>query len=300
MEPASAGMNPIEIFRNSLRISLRTRALWVLALLFLCSVLPAFLLAGGFGVVTGFLLLPAEASDAWSVLSPLRYLPAAGWIAYIVVTLALLTAASLLSWAVQAAMIRAADAAADGRAVSVRASLQLGKQRWQSLAKLAFTFGLLIQALGFLPVLLALLLAKGTLWGMTVMQLTQTVLAPVSTVLGIGIFLLTMSIALEDVRPRVAAGRVWKLIRSGWWGFLLAYVVQIALALSIAFVFAGLIAVVLFIFISGWYFHSSLEYVIGLAICVFSSPVGLVLIIFALVFSTVLFTLTYRATEKMG
>jgi hypothetical protein len=293
-------MNPIDIFRNGLRISLRTRALWVLTLLFLCTVLPAFFLAGGFGAITGYLLLPTAGSDVWSVLAPLRQLPAAGWIAYVVFTLVTLTITSLLSWAVQAAMIRAADAAAEGKQVSLRASLQLGRQRWLSLAKLAVTFGLLIQVLGFLPAALALFLAQGTLWGMTLMQLTQTVIAPFDMVLGIAIFLLTMSIALEDVRPRAAAGRVWKLIRAGWWGFLLVYVVQAALALSIAMIFAALFAIVLFIFLSGWFFQSSLEYLIGIAICGFSSPVGLILIIFALVFSTVLFTLTYRAAEKVS
>jgi hypothetical protein len=293
-------MDPVEIFRNSLRITLRTWQLWALTVLLYSALLPAFLLAGGFGAMTSYLFAPPQGSGVGNIISPLQRLPAAGWVVYILGTLAVLTATSLVSWAVQAAVIRAADAAADGQAVSIRASLRLGKQRWQSLAKLALTFGLIIQALGLLPVVLVLLLANTTVWGTGVLPLIQTVLLPLTTVLGIAIFLLTMSIALEDVRPRAAMQRVWKLIRSGWWGFLLAYILQVILALTVAFLFAILLAIVLFMFLSGWWFHSSLEYLIGIAICVFSSPIGLALITFVMVFSTVFFTLTYRAADKMS
>ncbi len=290
-------LNPIGIFRSSLRITLHTWQLWVLTLILYCTLLPAFLLAAGFGAATAYLTTPAQFSRI-GVASPPPNLPAAGWIVYILLTLLVLTATTLLSWAIQAAMIRASDAATDGAPVSIRASLQLGKQRWQSLAKLAFTFGLIIQALGILPLVLVLALAGTTAGGAGAYSLLQTVLLPISTILGIFLFLLTMSIALEDVRPRMAAQRIWKVIRSGWWGFLLAYVLQGMLALAFVLSFGFLLAIAAILFLSGSLLHSTLEYVLGAAICVFFSPVGLALLTFIMVFSTVFYTQIYRAAAR--
>jgi hypothetical protein len=226
---------------------------------------------------------------------PLQNISTGGWVLYVFVTLILLTVSSLLTWAVQAAMIRAADSAADGKPVAVIDSLRLGRQRWGSLAKLALTFGLAIQALGILPPLLALVAREKTPWGVALTQLVQAFLTPVSVILGIMIYLLTMSIALEDIRPKMAIGRIWQLVRSGWWGFLLAYVFQAILALAAAFVFAVILAVVLLILMLGLLNQSTLEIILAGAICLISSPAGLLLLIFIMVFSTVFFTLTYRA-----
>lgn len=293
-------MDPIEILRSSLRIAIRSRQLWVLTLLLYCALLPAFLLAGGFGAATTYLTSHLQVSRAEGIASGLQPLPIAGWIAYILFTLVVLTATTLFSWAIQAAMIRAADAAADGTPMSIRSSLQLGRQRWQSLLKLSLTFGLIIQALGILPLVIALAFADLAAVGAGAYSLVQTVLLPVNIVLGIILFLLTMSIALEDVRPRVAMQRVWKLIRSGWWGFLLAYILQAILAMVFALLFAFPLMIAVFLFLSGWFFHSPLEYLMGGAICVFSSPVGLALLTFIMVFSTVFYTLIYRAAARLG
>ena len=298
METGRAALDPIGLIRSSLRIALRTPQLWVLTLLLYCALLPAFLLAGGFGAATAFLTIPSQGSGTGAILSPLYRLSVGGWIAYILVTLIVLTATTLFSWAIQAAMIRASDAAAEGQAVSIRASLQLGKQRWQSLVKLALTFGLIIQALGILPLVLVIAFADSGAGRAGMLSLVQTVLLPVNTVLGIFLFLLTMSIALEDVRPRAAMQRVWKLIRGSWWGFLLAYLLQGILAMAFIIPFAFLLTVAIFLFLSGWFLQSSLEYVIGGAVCVFSSPVGLAFLTFIMVFSTVFFTQIYRAASK--
>jgi hypothetical protein len=286
--------------RSSLRITIRTRPLWVLTLILYCTMLPAFLLAAGFGAATAFLTTPAQFSRAAGVSAPIPHLPVAGWIAYILATLVVLTATTLLSWAIQAAMIRAADAAAGGAPMSILASLQLGKQRWQSLAKLALTFGLIIQALGILPLVLVLGLGGTAAGGAGAYSLVQTVLLPVNTVLGIFLFLLTMSIALEDVRPRMAVRRTWKVIRSGWWGFLLAYILQGILALAFVLSFGFLLAIAVILFLSGSLLHSNLEYVLGAAICVFFSPVGLALLTFIMVFSTVFYTQVYRAAARLS
>ena len=287
------------MLRSSLRIALRTPQLWLLTLLLYCVLLPAFLLAGGFGAATAILTTPPQGYGTAAVFSPLQRLPVAGWIAFFLVTLLILTATSLLSWAIQAAMVRASDAAAEGRPVSIRASLQLGKQRWQSLAKLALTFGLIIQVLGILPLVLVIAFAGSGMERAGMLSLAQTVLLPVNTVLGVILFLLTMSIALEDVRPRAAIQRVWKLMRGSWWGFLLAYLLQTILALGFAIPLAFLVAIAVFLFISGWFLQSSLEYVLAAAICVFSTPVALALLTFIMVFSTVFFTQVYRAASTL-
>jgi hypothetical protein len=293
-------LDPIGIFRSSLRISLHTGPLWMLTLLLYCALLPAFLLAAGFGAATAYLANPAQFSPAAGVVSPIPKLPAAGWIAYILISLLVLTATTLLSWAIQAATIRASDMAADGGPVTIGSALRLGKQRWQSLAKLAFTFGLIIQAMGVLPLVLILALAGTPVVGAGAYSLVQTVLLPITTILGIFLFLLTMSIALEDLRPRMAMQRIWKVIRSGWWGFLLAYVLQGILALAFVLSFGVLSAIAVILFLSGLVMHSTVENVLGAAICVFFSPVGVALLTFIMVFSTVFYTQIYRAAARMG
>jgi hypothetical protein len=288
-------MNPFILLRDSFRITVRTGALWVLVFLLYLVMIPALVLAGGMGALTSLLAFPARDGLPVRIPLPIQNLSAAGWVMFFAVSLFLLIVTSFLSWAVQAAMIRGADAAADGKPVSVAGALRLGKGRWGSLLKLAFTFGLAIQALGVLPALLALILRENTAWGSAVVPLMQTILSPFNTVLGIVVFLLMMSVALEDVRPKAAFRRIWALIRSGWRGFLLAYALQVILALAIAFIFAAVLAVVVFILLLAYTSQSTVEAVMAGAICLFSAPVGLAALTFILVFSTVYFTLTYRA-----
>jgi hypothetical protein len=288
-------MDPIRILRESIRITLRSGPLWILVVLLCLVMIPAFLLSGGFGAATLYLMMPGMGFDSPDALLPLRSLSAGAWAVYILLTLILLILFSLLSWAVQAAMIRGADAAADGRPLSVAGALRLGRQRWVSLAKLAVTFGLVIQAIGILPPLLTLAAGEGSSWGAALAQMSQSVLMPLSIVLGIAVFLMTMSIALEDVRPRMAFGRVWRLLRAGWWGFLLAYVLQGILALAVALAFGVVLGVAVLVLLLGTLMDSTAEIVLAAAICLIASPLGILALIFILVFSTVFFTLTYRA-----
>jgi hypothetical protein len=292
---ASEAIHPLQIIRDSVRISLRTPGLWAIALLLLLVMVPAFVLSGGFGVVTFYMMMSGKGGPTIGFRAPAPDLSAGGWALYIVLTLILLTASSLLTYAVQAAMIRAASAAADGTPVSILAALRLGGQRWASLIKLGLTFGLVIQGLGILPALIALSMQQNAVWGAGLMQAAQSFLAPVNFILGVMVFLLMMSIALEDVRPKTAFRRMREVVRSGWWGFLIAYVLQAVLALAIAFIFAVVIAIVAFMLLLAWASRSYTEAVIAGAICLLSTPVGLALLTFILVFSTVFFTLTYRA-----
>ncbi len=291
-------MNPLQIIRDSVKITFRSGTLWIVTFLLYLVMIPAFILSAGVGAVTSVLMMAGMGIATPEILLPIRDLPAGGWAAYILITLVLLTIFSLLSWAIQAAMIRMADAAADGKPLSVIDSLRLGKQRWISLAKLALTFGLVLQALGILPPLLALIAGTDSTWGIALIQMSQTFLTPFSAILGILVFLLPMSIALEDVRPKMAFGRVWRLVRSGWWGFLLAYVFQMILALAIALIFAAVLTVVFLILMLGVWTNSTVEIVLAVAICLISSPAGFLLLTFILVFSTVFFTLTYRAAAR--
>jgi hypothetical protein len=288
-------MNPFQILRDSIRITFRAWAPWILAFLLYLVMIPALILAGGMGAVASYGILPARENPLSALNLPLADFSIPDWVLFLVLSLFLLTVSSLLSWAIQAAMIRAADATADGKPISVLAALRLGKDRWASLLKLAFTFGLVIQAMGILPALLAIVLRENTAWGSAVLPLVQTFLSPINLVLGVLVFLLMMSVALEDSRPKTAFRRVGELVRSGWWGFLLAYILQAILALAIAFIFAFVLTVALILFIAAGLSHSTAGTVLGIAICVLASPVGLALLTFVMVFSTVYFTLTYRA-----
>jgi hypothetical protein len=288
-------MNPLTILRDSFRITFRSWAPWVLAFLLYLVMIPALIMAGGMGAVASYGILPARDNLLKTLNLPLPVFSTLEWVLFLTVTLVLLTITSLLAWAIQAAMIRAANAAADGKPVSVLAALRLGKDRWVSLLKLAFTFGLVIQAMGILPALLAIVLRENTAWGSAVLPLIQTFLSPINLVLGVLVFLLMMSVALEDSRPKTAFRRVGELVRSGWWGFLLAYVFQAILALLVAFIIAFILAVVLILFAAAWLSNSAAGTVLAVAICVLASPVGLALLTFVMVFSTVYFTITYRA-----
>jgi hypothetical protein len=183
--------------------------------------------------------------------------------------------------------------------IRFRESLQLGNQRWQSLIKLALTFGLIMQALAVLPAGLTLILQKTGVLELGLLQLVLSVSSPLSFILGIMVFLFTISIALEDLRPRAAGRRIWELIRTGWRGFLLAYLVQFLMAMAVAFLFAAILIVALLLFLLSWFNQSSMEALLGGAICVLSSPVGMGMLTFIVVFSTVFFAQIYRAAEKV-
>ena len=291
-------MNPIAILRDSVRITFRAGPAWVLAFLLCLVMIPALLLAGGLGAILSYGMMPTQESPLAVLDLPLPDFSTTDWLLFLGLTLCMLTVLSLLTWAVQAAMIRAADAAADGKRLTVLGALHLGRRRWVSLLKLAFSFGLIIQALGIFPALLSVFLRENTAWGSAVAPLVQTFLSPFNLVLGVLVFLLMMSIALEDSRPKAAFRRIGTLIRSGWWGFLIAYAVQAVLALMIACLFAFILAVVGFLFLVAWLSGSPAGAVIGGLICLLASPVGLALLAFVLVFSTVFFTLTYRAAAE--
>jgi hypothetical protein len=293
-------MNPLCTIRESLRITLHSGSMWILIFLLYLVMIPAFILSGGFGAVTLYLMMPGMGLAVPDFLLPLQDLSAAGWAAYFLLSLVLLTFSSLLSWVIQAAMIRAADAAADGRRLSIRGAMRLGNQRWISLTKLAVTFGLIIQSAGIAPPLLALAAGENSTWGAALVQMAQTVLMPLSTILGILVFLLTMSVALEDIRPRIALRRIVHLIRAGWWGFLLAYILQGVLAVAVAMAFAAILAIAVFLLMLGILSDSMIEAVLAGAVCVFAAPVGIGTLTFVLVFSTVFFTLAYREAARMA
>jgi hypothetical protein len=288
-----------KIFHDSLQITMRVRQLWILTLILYVLLLPALVISAGLGIVTSYVLNPLKSIFVLPWLEPIREIPAGRCVLYATLTWVVLVATSLLSWAVQAAMIRAADAATAGNPVSIRESLRLGSRRWRSLIKLALTFGLIMQALAVLPTVLALILEKTGVLGFGLLQLVESVSSPLSIVLGIVVFLFTLSVALEDLRPQAAGRRVWELVRSGWWGFLLAYLVQFLMAMALSFLFAAILTVAVFLFLLSWFNKSSTEAFLGGAICVVSSPVGIGMLTFILVFSTVFFTQIYRAAAEL-
>ena len=291
-------LNPFAVIRESIRITLRSGTLWAVTFLLYPVMIPAFVLSAGIGAVTSYTIFSGMGIPSLEFLRPLENLPAGAWAALLLAALILLMLFSLMSWGIQVAMIRMADAAADGKRLSVVDSLRLGRQRWISLTKLALTLGLLLQAAGVVPPVLVLLAGKNSSLGITLVQASQTFLTPFSAILGILVFLLTMSVALEDTRPRMAIARVWTLVRTSWLGFFLAYLLQALLALAVAFIFAAVLAVVVLILMFGAMTDSGVETVLAAAICLIASPAGLGLLTFILVFSTVFFTLVYRAAAR--
>ena len=180
-------MNPLILLRDSFRITFRAGTMWFLACLLYLVMIPALLMAGGMGAVLSYGMMPAQESSPIAVDLPLRDFSIVEWVLFLALTLCLLTVSSLLSWAVQAAMIRAADAAAEEKPVTVLSALQLGRQRWGSLLKLSLTFGLVIQALGILPSLVSLFLRESIAGGAALLPLIQTFFSPVNILLGIPI-----------------------------------------------------------------------------------------------------------------
>jgi hypothetical protein len=107
-----------KIFHDSLQITLQVRQLWILAMILYVVLLPALVISAGLGTVTTYVLNPLKGIVVLAGLEPIRNLPVWKEIIFAALTWIILTVASFLSWAVQAAMIRAADAAAAGNPIS--------------------------------------------------------------------------------------------------------------------------------------------------------------------------------------
>jgi hypothetical protein len=292
-------MNPIVIFQKSWRIVWKTWRLWALTLLMYAVLFPALLLSGGIGALSAMVILPPDSPYPAAWTEPFRNISLGGWIVLAVGALVILVGTTFFSWAFQAAAIRTAAAAADGKTLSIREALTLGSQRWMSFLKLSLTAGVLIEAIALFPSFLVLALAQNTAWGIGLLQVSQTILSPISAVLGIVILLVMMSIALEDLRPRAAFGRALQVFRRGWWGFLLVLAANFLLSFIITLLVVPLIMILGGFLIFAALTGTNAAFIPFVAVCLIISPLILGMMTFAVSFSNVLYTLTYRAAATL-
>src|SRR3989338_5979804 len=205
-------MNLASILRAAWRIAWRTWPLWVLNLLIFFGVVPAVGLAGVIGATGGLLAAPG-ALRRFPFLAPLERLPLWAWAAIGLAAVVSLIFASFWSWTLQAAAMRGTAIAAERGQVSLIEALHLGRRRFLNLLLLSLTFGAWSSVLGVRPPVVGLFLARRFEWLLGLMNTLQAGLAPVNAVLSVVIFLVMMSIALEDLNPVKAAGRAWQVDR---------------------------------------------------------------------------------------
>lgn len=283
------------LWRETWRITRTSPALWLLSGANLLAIIPTVLLSGGLGAVAGLLSLPARLQPDW--LAPVRSWLAWRWVVIWLAAVGALILASLLAYLLQAAVIRgAALAAQQGRPPTLAESLNLGRARALRLAGLSVTLGGALNALALLPVLARLLLG-GQLEGPgnTVLAAGQSTLPWLLSVTGVAVFLLTLAIAVEEVRVRQAPGRAWAVFRQGWWAFLLI----LGLSTIPSFVVAALLLPAAFLAPVAVF-----SPVLGLALiglyCLASSPIVLALLILVAVFTNTLYTLVYQAAARLA
>ena len=282
------------LFRDAWRITWQRWILWLLSLLMFLTMIPALALAAAFGGVAGLMSAPDLNLPG---LHTLYQWPLWRWIVIAAGMWAALVATTSLTWILQVATVRGAALAADQAVLTLPTALAIGRQRLWSLLKLSLTFGVLIMGLALLPSLAAILMSvtsRGQANALGLLQLTQTSLTPVSSALGLALFLLMMAIAVEDLTPLKALRRTWGILRFGWWGFLLVFglsflpsvaVIALLLPLVISLPLAFVIA-------NGW--------LIPLLCGAAAAPILLFILLFTAVFTTTMYTLVYRAAARLS
>ena len=292
-------MNTGLLLRDSWRITWRNWPLWLLILVMFVVFLPATVLSGAFGAVAALVTLPmAGPLPRW--MNQFRDIPVWAWLLIAVAALALLVISTAISWLLQAAAMRGAAIAAERGTFALSEALRLGGRRVINLLTLSFTFGLLITAMGLLPPLVIILLAGRFEFGVQLMQLAQTGLAPLNVVLGVVLLLVMMSVALEDVGPGAAFGRAWRVFRSGWWGFVLALGIAVAASLALALLSVPVVVLLIVVTVGLSLLNSPVVLAVVLLLaCGLLGPIGLFLMLFTAVYTLVLYTLTYRGAAQL-
>jgi hypothetical protein len=286
-------MNPLSILKESWRIAWHTRALWVLTLLMYITLLPATILGGCFGAVASAMQIQSDPAfrTVWNIRLP--DLAPAAWVAAAGLVLLITIAGSAAGWMIQAASIRAVMAAADGGTLSVREALTLGSKRFRGILMLALTLGVLLAFLGVAPSLVILLLGGGS----AMLSFAQTCLTPLTSLASIAAILILLSIAVEDLYPAAAIGSTWKVFKTGWWGYLLVLAVMFAFGILVAVLIVPPYILVFSAFSAGLAFQSGFLIIFTCAGFLLTTLVLLGLLTFSMVFSTALYSLTYRAAR---
>ncbi len=281
------------LFRDAWRITWQRWILWLLSLLMFLTMAPALALAAAFGALAG---LMSASGLSLPGLHTLYQWPLWRWIVVAIGMWAALVVTTSLSWILQVATVRGAALAADKAVLTLRTALAIGRQRLWSLLKLSLTFGVLMMGLALLPSLAAILMSvrsRGQTDALGLLQLTQTGLTPVSSALGLALFLLMMAIAVEDLTPLKAFQRTWGILRFGWWGFLLVFGLSFLPSLAVIALLVPLVITLplAFVIANGW--------LIPLLCGAAAVPILLFILLFSAVFTTTMYTLVYRAAARL-
>lgn len=288
-------MDMAELLRQSWRITRTNRAVWALTLVMLLAFGPSVTLSAGFGAGAALVSVPWPTGPTPDWIVQLRQWPLWAWIIIAGVNLLVAVLTTALTWLVQAAALRSAVLAAEHGRASLREALRLGRRRVTSILTLSLTLGGLIGALGVLPVLIPFVLERAAPeLGLLFLQSVQTVMAPILGALGLALYLVMMSVALEEVQTRGAFGRAWAVFRSGWWGFLLVFGLTSAASLGLALMVVPLLLVPIVALL--------LDQTAGLFItvcaCAVGGPLGMALVLATAVYTQVLYALVYHAAAR--
>jgi hypothetical protein len=291
-------MNIEAILRESWRITWKHRQLWMLGLLMYVVSFPPVLVAGGIGGAAGALSATFPGRPP-ALLRQLRQVEGSTWVAITVAALIVLVLTVCIAWVLQTVSFRGAALAADRGGFSLRDAFSLGRQRLVSILTVTVLLSMVSSTLGLLPPLVFLASEQRGPSGMAIMRSLQLVLTPVGVVIGQVLMIVTLAIALEGLRPAAALRRGWQVFRAGWWVFLFALgllffmglvvgVIAVAVLFPLSFIVAALV-----IATSPDILWTVLVAGVPCVLVIFG-PLAL----FISVFTTTLYTLTYREAAK--
>lgn len=294
-------MNIAVVLRDSWYITWKNWSLWVLAVLMLVAFIPAGTLTMAFSAVANAVSLPGGEA-VWAVFPELdtlfvqtRLQSPLTWIGLASLALVLLVLTTSITLMLQAASMRGVVAAATtGKAAFVE-SLRLGKAKAVSIIKLSLLFGFITALISIAPLLLLILIGDQSALGTGLIHLAQTGLSPITTILNILALLLVMSIALEDVSPRAAFGRVGNVFRKAWWAFLLVF----GLSLVSVFVTALIVILPFFIVLPVAFINPQAGILLTLVVLCVTILAGLFFFLFTVVFTQALYALVYREAARL-
>jgi hypothetical protein len=290
-------MNISDLIQRAWRITRTNRWVWVLSGLVWVTLLPSLLLSGVLGGAAGIMAIPPARGPVPDYVAQIRATPPGVWLGLGAAAIVLLIITNAITYILQAAVMRGAALAAERtEPVSVREALQLGRERVLRLLRLSLTLGAALALLALGPVLAQL--AFGEAWGAVggmLFSTGQATLSLITTALSIGLLLVFLAIAVEDVRLRAAPGRAWAVLRKGWWAFVLVFLISAAPGVALALLFLPLIFVLAF---------AMLEPLAGGALlvlcCALLGPLGFGLLLVVAVFTNTLYTLVYRAAAQLA
>lgn len=285
-----------KLLSSAWHITRTNRALWVLSFVTFIALIPSATIAGGLGGLSGLLSAP-NLGLGFEWLEVVRAWPLWQWAVIWIVAVLVLIVCTTITYMTQAAILHGVALAAErGAAVSLKECLALGPARTRRLLGLSLTVSVIISVISLLPALLRLVLGES--FGSTLSFLFQAgelTLSALLSLISLGIFLMVLAVAVEDVQTRQAPRRAWAVFRQGWWAFLLIVACSALPAVAIVLLMLPIFLVLPVVVIA-----PDLGIPLMLACCCVLSPVGLGLLLLVAVFTNTLYTLVYRAAAQLA